>query len=254
MNSLKKVKRSVKELLSLLRYYHQFKKIAQNLQGLEVVSVGDHCLTASVLKNLGLKKHSYPFDWIFSDIRMVNHCIQDGFSTFLDRSEHIKIADSEKLSPDANFCDHRYYKEHFGILFAFNHYDISVNNVYKYYQRCVDRFVNLLRSDREVIFICISQRICENDFHELSKTLSLYKNKYLLALNFIQREDHLYTCNITSKTENALLYSISRKESIDGTDFQTAQDLISFITVFSSFISTKNQTAPPATASPQPAR
>ncbi|GCD74020.1 hypothetical protein NBRC3299_0312 [Acetobacter pasteurianus NBRC 3299] len=241
MNSLKKAKRSVKELLSLLKYYRQFRNIARSVHGFEVVSVGDHCLTASVLKNLGLKKKSYPFDWIFSDIRMVNHCIQDGFSTFLDRSQHIKIADTEKLSPDANFCDHGYYKEHYGVLFAFNHYDISVDNVYKYYQRCVNRFISLLNSDMEVIFICISQRICQNDFNELSKTLTLYKNKYLLALNFIQRDDHLYTCNITAETENALLYSISRKESIDGTDFQSTQDFMSFMMVFSSFILSKNK-------------
>lgn len=241
MDSLKKAKRSVKEFLSLLRYYRQFRNIAQNVQGLEVVSVGDHCLTASVLKNLGLKKQSYPFDWIFSDIRMVNHCIQDGFSTFLDRSQHIKISDSEKLSPDANFCDHRYYKEHYGVLFAFNHYDISIDKIYKYYERYVDRFINLLNSDKKVIFICISQRICESDFYELSKTLSHYKNKYLLALNFIQPEDNLYTCTITAKTKNALLYSISRKESIDGTDFQTPQDLISFMTVFSSYVSAQKK-------------
>lgn len=241
MNSIKKAKKSVKDFLSLLKYYRQFRNVAQSVQGIEIVSIGDHCLTASVLKNLGLKKASYPFDWIFSDIRMVNHCIQDEFSTFLDRSQHIKIADTEKLSPDANFCDHRYYKEHYGVLFAFNHYDVSVDNVYRYYQRCVNRFVKLLNSDTKVIFVCISQRICQNDFDELSKTLSPYKNKYLLGLNFIQREDHLYTCNITTKTKNALLYSIARKASIDGTDFQTTQDLISFMTVFCSFLATRKE-------------
>ncbi|BAU37397.1 hypothetical protein APT_00315 [Acetobacter pasteurianus NBRC 101655] len=241
MDSLKKFKRSLKDQLSLLGYYRQLKHIVRNTQGLEVVSMGDHCLTASVIKNLGLKQKSYPFDWIFSDIRMVNHCIHDEFSTFLDKSQHIKIADSDKLSPDANFCDHRYYKEHYGVLFTFNHYDISVDDVYKYYKRCVERFVELLNSDKKVLFLCISQKICQNDFYELSKTLSLYKNKYLLALNFIQREDDLYTCNISAETENALLYSISRKESIDGTNFQTTQDLISFMTVFCSFLATQKE-------------
>ena len=239
MDSLKKAKQSVKDLLSLLVYYRHFRRIAQAVQDIEIVSVGDHCLTASVLKNLGLKKKSYPFDWIFSDIRMVNHCIQDNFLTFLDRSQHMKISEDEKLSPDANFCDHIYYKTHYGVLFTFNHYDISDDKIYRYYERCVERFVNLLHSDKKVIFLCISQRISQNDFYELSKTLSIYNNKYLLALNFIQREDQLYTCSISLETENALLYSISRKESIDGTDFQTTQDFMSFMTVFSAFLASQ---------------
>ena len=50
----------------------------------EFVSIGPCCYTTEYIKNNGLRNHSYPFDYIFSSIEMVNHCINDKFKNFLD--------------------------------------------------------------------------------------------------------------------------------------------------------------------------
>ena len=48
------------------------------------ISVGPCCFTTEYIKSSGLRTNSYPFDWIFSSIEMVNHCINDKFKMFLD--------------------------------------------------------------------------------------------------------------------------------------------------------------------------
>ena len=35
----------------------------------------------------GLRVYAGPFDWVFSDARMVTHCLVDGFASFLDRQQ-----------------------------------------------------------------------------------------------------------------------------------------------------------------------
>ena len=64
----------------------------------EFISIGPCCYTTEYIKNNGIRNHSYPFDWIFSSIEMVNHCITDKFKTFLDLSY---ISD----------CNHSFYDE-----------------------------------------------------------------------------------------------------------------------------------------------
>ena len=65
----------------------------------EFISIGPCCFTTEYIKSSGLCNHSYPFDWIFSSIEMVNHCITDKFNTFLDLSY---------ISDDGN---HSFYDE-----------------------------------------------------------------------------------------------------------------------------------------------
>ena len=50
------------------------------------ISIGPCCFTTEYIKSSGLRTNSYPFDWIFSSIEMVNHCITNKFQTFLDLS------------------------------------------------------------------------------------------------------------------------------------------------------------------------
>ena len=52
-----------------------------------VCSLGNRCHTAYLLKKCNLKKTSYPFDWIFSDLYMILHCIEDNFNKFLNKSK-----------------------------------------------------------------------------------------------------------------------------------------------------------------------
>jgi hypothetical protein len=57
----------------------------------EFISIGPFCRTAIILKALNKRNCSYPFDYIFSSIKMVNHCIENEFKFLLEKSYIYKI-------------------------------------------------------------------------------------------------------------------------------------------------------------------
>jgi len=72
------------ELDSLVSEYYSDSIVKETIY--HICSFGVNCHIASIIKELGWKKASYPFDWIFSDLNMVLDCLQDRFKKFLDRS------------------------------------------------------------------------------------------------------------------------------------------------------------------------
>jgi hypothetical protein len=70
-------------------------------------SLGGICHSAQLLKINELKKASYPFDWIFSSMSMVKHCIEDDFNTFLDKSQYSDYNTNTTLRE--NQCEHKFY-------------------------------------------------------------------------------------------------------------------------------------------------
>ncbi|WP_236960841.1 DUF1796 family putative cysteine peptidase [Methylobacterium durans] len=87
------------------------------------VSLGSHCHTAQVLKTLGLRTWSGPFDWIFTMPGMVRDCLADDFAALLDRSHYETIPVAERLEPGIQRCRHRLYAERYGLPCVFNHHD-----------------------------------------------------------------------------------------------------------------------------------
>ena len=118
-------------------------------------SLGGLCHSAQLLKINGLKKASYPFDWIFSSTEMVEHCIKDDFKLFLDKTQYSDYNTNNKLKE--NQCEHSFYGE---MVFKgehkviFNHHNpLSNPSDYAYLERCVNRFRELLKSDEPKTFV-----------------------------------------------------------------------------------------------------
>lgn len=146
-----------------------------------VQSVGSHCITSGSLQRLGLKSFSGPFDWIFSNLDMVADCVQDRFRRFLDPAHHIPIPEHERKVPDANFCDHRYYRDHFGVESVFNHRDVTMPEHLHYYERCVQRFLATLdRGDRTLLVgILSAHRVDEGAMQRLIDAFTPYPGVHL---------------------------------------------------------------------------
>lgn len=53
-----------------------------------VFSLGYRCSAAGILKRLGIKTESYPFDWLVSRLPIVEHCIETDFKEFLDPANY----------------------------------------------------------------------------------------------------------------------------------------------------------------------
>ncbi len=106
------------------------------------ISLGENCSSAWYLKQLGLKKASYPFDWIFSSPEIIIDCIKDGFAKFLHQSQIIE-------KPGKLSAGHAYYHAN-----LFQHKNPLLNHDnYAYYQRCCDRFLEKIKSDIPIVFV-----------------------------------------------------------------------------------------------------
>jgi len=140
---------------------------------IEFVSLGSHCLVSYTLKEMGLKRYSYPFDWIFSRPSMIEHCIKDSFALLADRSQYKPVFD-ETGTEQAGRCHHAFYRESFGVDRVFNHRDMRIEENYQYLLRCISRFSQLLKSFVPKVFVllCPDSRITEQQFLSLHKTLS----------------------------------------------------------------------------------
>jgi hypothetical protein len=104
------------------------------------VSLGAFCHTAAVLRRLEMREGSGPLDWVFMNPAAVLHALQDGFRTFLDAS-HFEVVDAaDKVDPHANVCEHRYYRQRFGVRYLFNHHNPTAPTDAAYFARCVQRF------------------------------------------------------------------------------------------------------------------
>ena len=53
---------------------------------MEFVSIGPNCISTNLLVKLGLRKKSYPFDYIFSSLEMVEHCINNRFDIYFGQT------------------------------------------------------------------------------------------------------------------------------------------------------------------------
>lgn len=144
--------------------------------GRPIVSLGTHCYTATLLQAAGLKTASYPFDWIFSSPGMVAHCLDDDFATFLNRRYYEPVPPEKRRDgPDVNLCDHRLYRDRYGVPFVFNHRDPLDDEDYQYLVRCVDRFRALARNGSATFLLAThDSEGREATFAAVSEAVRLY--------------------------------------------------------------------------------
>lgn len=139
-----------------------------------IISLGYRCSSAGILKSLGLKPVSYPFDWLVSRLPIIEHCNATGFAEFLNPQNY-----SHKKSTTNNYttiepssahwvCDesirvNEYYETAFDSInmglylprpltpakdayahrLMMNHHDITKPRDREYYGRCVERWNGL---------------------------------------------------------------------------------------------------------------
>lgn len=136
-------------------------------------SLGYHCHSTQILKRNKIKKESYPFDWIFSNIFIVTDCLNDDFKKMLDKNLYIENNGSS--------CGHSFYKKK-----LFPHRDMTLDTNYNYLSRCVNRFNKLLQSKEDKIFLTtiidieLMKKIHENMLN-LKKLLDTKTDNFLLV-------------------------------------------------------------------------
>ena len=212
-----------------------------------VCSIGNRCHTAYMLKQCNIKKASYPFDWIFSDLSMVLNCINDNFNIFLNK-EYYTVLDSSSFRQK-----HSYYQLN-DQEYTFNHHNPLKKDDYLYFERCCLRFQNLLKKTEFKMFItmflnytkideefinkiidfnnifgnftsnygllCIVNYMSDFNYHHFIKRnnihiLELYTTSPSNGKEFEKKEDNEYLHNIITSIYNFDLNEIEQVQTID---------------------------------------
>jgi hypothetical protein len=151
---------------------------------MEFISIGPYCVCVDIIKNAGLRNFAYPFDYIFSSLEMIKHCINDRFNIFLDKNYYkYGSEDSTQHLFYSNFIDTEILREHH---FANNlhdiannlinreiflHHNLFNNNIYSAFVRRCNRLLNLIDNNNKVVFIYYN--CYTNDFNDI---LDFYHN------------------------------------------------------------------------------
>lgn len=151
-----------------------------------ICSLGSQCSTASWIKQKNMKKCSYPFDWIYSNPKMIIDCINDDFVKFLDRSLHIPTTykKKQKIIEYKNISGHKIYKRK-NSKGIFNHHYILEDKQYEYFVRCVNRFRELTKINDNKLFIISFMNEKQDITKNLQKQLNdLYTTLQKITNNF----------------------------------------------------------------------
>lgn len=108
----------------------------------EFISLGYNCSTAHYLREVGLRKAAYPFDWVFSSAEIIVDACNDSFESFMDKSQWVKHERVKNIT-------HQRYHEYF-----FAHKDPLANKEdYGYCHRACQRFSELLATHNPLCFV-----------------------------------------------------------------------------------------------------
>jgi len=133
------------------------------------VSLGSNCCPSLSLKDLGLKKATLPFDWIPTTLKIVIDCLETDFVDYnkLGNFEIIPDFNDElykfRMSNNPHFDSN--YINYYGNWFVHD-LKLSQTELIKQNTRRCDRFIELLNSPEELIFIYTNEE-------------AIYINEYL---------------------------------------------------------------------------
>jgi len=181
---------------------------------IEFISIGPYCYTADLLKKNNLRFNAYPFDWIFSSLEMVEHCIRDRFQTFLNKDYLV--------SPPGGLgskTQHTVYAKylHTDILITysnrgknipkseyllpddivFNHHDLLGKDYNTFVRRC-DRFMDLIDSSKKICLVYYNAYTREfDDIIKFATYCLKFKNIFVAGI-FENKEEKKILYNKTN--------------------------------------------------------
>ena len=152
----------------------------------QILSLGYRCSSAGIIKSLGLKTESYPFDWLVSRLPIIEHCIQTDFLEFLN-PDNYKCATgvtnnytstdpaSQQWICNESFCFNEFYevpqlqqermkyyfpqpispeRDAYGYKLMMNHRNIKKSQTdHEYFARCVERWKPISAKKRLALYI-----------------------------------------------------------------------------------------------------
>jgi len=178
--------------------------------------LGPKCHSAKLLQYIGKKKESYPFDWIYSHLEMIIHCIKDEFCTFIDKQYYINGDLCLKMQTHTYYYPNR--------ITMFNHHNPLAKEDYDFFRRCINRFQRLLKSDHPKIFLYFTEFSDEiqTTIHEFNAQFTDFTKNYKLLV-ILYRKGKIHKLNV-EYYKQMILINITVLSRTDGVKFESDED------------------------------
>ncbi|MDV6345089.1 DUF1796 family putative cysteine peptidase [Nitrosomonas sp. Is37] len=210
----------------------------------QAISLGSFCHSAQILREVEYRAFSGPFDWIFSSPGITAHILQDDFNLFLDPEYYEPVPLELRQSPEAISCDHRFYRDKFGVRFMFNHHSPDSAKDHAYFKRAVQRFrAALAHSPPPLLLMVTFQPFRLNRFDPILRALNGFGQNYgVLVVRFVVSENGMEKDPKTSghikvihHDETVLTVELQVSKQSDGVCFPNAEDNRRFFDLIKSF-------------------
>ena len=149
-------------------------------------SVGHRCTSTSLIKEMKHKFETYPFDWVVSKLDVLIHCIETNFEEYLrvenyvnKQSETFNLCDGVKTHVcNENIFYNKYYEDKslsdkvenkigtYGMKLALTHHNMRQEKDRQYFQRCVQRFKNILALPQQKFYLYVHPIMGMADYEE----------------------------------------------------------------------------------------
>ena len=167
---------------------------------MEFISIGPYCTSADIIQKVTnyedynsitsqecLRKSAYPFDWSFSSLEMIKHCINDRFNIFLDKTYYKYCSESTTQHLFyQKFIDTEILRKHHiaqGLpeiannlinREVFIHHNLFDNDIYLAFVRRCNRLLNLIDNNNKIVFIYYN--CYTNDFDDILDFYNFFSN------------------------------------------------------------------------------
>jgi hypothetical protein len=196
--------------------------IRKNRLKMEIISIGFYCLTTHYIRSMsGDRSESYPFDWLFTSIDMIRHCIDTKFLFFLDKQYYISDGAGMYHKYYQSFIDNRMiHKHNEGFLppgqlpRIFNHHNLTQDHVYDSFKRRCERFLNVISNPLVKVKLIYSMKFYseeENEFEDINVFSDYMQKAYphveIYCFKFMESREKKDPC-LVMKRENLEMYNI----------------------------------------------
>lgn len=179
---------------------------------MQIISVGFQCYPAWLLRHMGRREASFPFDWLWSHPDMVTDCLNDNFETFLDPRHHVTIKPGHQST-------HAIYTKLRRNDPTWNHHDILLPEHREHFVRSVNRMLDVVRSPEPTLFFALGGAWLMTDaaFARLASALSAAKpNSRLLAVRILDPNPEQRTMAFAQKSPSGLLHEFTPSSRMVG--------------------------------------
>ena len=152
------------------------------------ISLGFFCSVSSELKRIGIRKASYPFDWVISEFETVLNLIENNFIGFLDENQLIVDKDEKEFEKTYVVKNIKNNIKFFHDFANGNSISTQIDRVKEKYNRRIERFyqsinkptlfIRYVKDRREISYII-------DNFEKINKIIKYYNKD----------NDIIFVCN-----------------------------------------------------------